>query len=790
MFANYLKIAFRNILRNKTYSFINIVGLAVGMAACVLIIAHVRGDLLWDGFHEKSDQTYRVLRHYTNDPSIPDGSPFCYPAVVPAMKADFADVKYASRYFGFSVDVTVDSEKYNVPYSFHVDPDFLKMFSFPLSHGDANTALDSPDGVVISQTVSKRFFGEDNPIGKTLIVEGEEKIVTGILAELPAETHLKHEILLPFVDLTKGNEANYNSWGWYNFYSYVQLVDGVSKEDMEAQFHDVFQKYLNDENQFFTLQPLADIHLKSGSLRHDFLNYGSGNLATVYSLLGIAIVILLIATINFMNLATARSTTRAREVGLRKTIGARRGDLVFQFIGESVVLSLIAMVFASFIVELAEPAFENLSGRPVSVDIFDFGFFTFGTLGLSLFVGILSGLYPAFVLSRFQPVTVMKSSFHSTGKASWLRRGLVVLQYSISILLIISTIIIYQQLNYFQSKDLGFERADVLVVRIPAGYKKNEAEYNLRLAQIPGIETVSSTSGAPGTLMGTFGGMPEGSDEEWAPDFYCVDENTLETFGFEMAKGRFFSSDFPSDVFSKEHASVVLNEKACLSLGWDDPIGKTIDFGDTKAIVIGVVKDFHSMSLHHEIGPLVLFNYQNYKSRICMRFTTNDLQGFIKTFEAEWSEMFPDNLLSRSFFNETLEYTYQEEVRQANVLSVFSGIAIIIASLGLLGLAIFATNRRKKELCIRKILGASTRSLLGLVTKEFVLLVLVANLIAWPIGYYLMTNWLNVFAYRMSIEWWIFPFAGLVALFIALFSVGFQAWRATLDNPTDNLRQN
>ncbi len=794
MLRNYLTIAIRTLFRQKGYSALNIIGLAIGMSACLLITSFLREDILWDSFHKNSDNIYRVSQSLNFSGVEPHSIAFTGYPIAETMKEDLPEVVDAVRYRPVYSKIFSNEDvrimQRNIVY---VDSTFLQIFSFPLLHGDASTVLSTPNSVVIKESVAKKYFGEEDPIGQTLLLEDQfEVIVTGILDKFPAQSHLYFDVLLPIAAITthKPGEGTEN-WGNNTLASYIQLPDKNSLVTLEEKLPEFFLSHRDMTGVEYFLEPLSDIHLSSTNVKYA-INYGQSSLKSVYTISIIALFLLLIAIINYMNLSTARSVRRAREVGMRKVVGANRWNIILQFLGESLILTIFAMTLAVITAKLVEPYFGELAGRAVVFDPFDGSFGTYSVISLTLITAIISGIYPAFVLSSFKPISVLKGSIESKSSGVWFRRGLVVLQFVTSITLIIGIGVIFRQMNYTKNKDLGYDKDHILGINVSdETFWDRYDDFRDRFLNIPGVINVSRANRTPMFGGGQTGVRIDGFDDDWLIAYYLCDENQIETMGMEMAEGRFFSKDFPTDVAqfdTSNSGALVVNQTAVRKLGWENPIGKEMAVWGKTFPIIGVVRDFHFATLNDDIEPLFFVNTHYEQHYLTIRFNNEDLPAFVENVEAIWDEIMPEVAFNHFFMNEFFNQHYSVELRLSTILKIFSVLTIFIACLGLVGLASYATLRRTKEISVRKVLGASVPQILTLVTKEFAILVVVANLISWPIAYYMMSKWLETFAYKLPIAWWIFPLAGIAALFIALISTAWQAWRAALTNPSQALR--
>ena len=799
MISNFFKIAIRNLLRSKGYSFINIIGLAIGMACCAMILLFVRDELQYDRYHENADRIYRINEIVGEEGRGERSASNPFP-VGPTLLFDYPEYVEASvRFFNFqapTLAVSAGDRKFNEKRLFFVDSTLFEVFSYSLLQGDPSTALAQPNSVVLTRDMARKYFDDENPIGNVLTFEGKHDLqVTGILADLPPQSHFQFDFLVSFSSLHGIYDGIVpNGWYWNPCWTYVLLRDGVDAAALEAEMPAFIQKYFPQVIKHETtllLQPLTDIHLRS---RLDFEIEPNGDVAYVYIFSGIALFILLIACINYMNLATARSANRSREIGVRKVLGAHRSQLIRQFLAESLLMSFLSVLIAIGLMELLLPLFNSYAGKTLALNLLTdlpamAGFFLIGAI-----VGVVSGVYPALFLSSFQPVRVLKKWTRTNPKHGGLRQVLVVAQFAISIVLIIGTVVATDQLSYMQQANLGFEKEQVVMVpmaRTPV-IARYEA-FKSVLQQGPGIVSVTATEDVLGVAYQTATYVPQGFPEPRQFARLNVCENFTKTFGIEMAAGRDYSDLIPTDKVE----SVVINEAMVRYVGWSSPegaIGKTMNGGTPPVKIIGVVKDFHFASLHQPVAPFVLELPNNpgghafFIKYLAVRIRPNTVAETLAFLERTWNEFAPERPFEYFFLDQNLDRLYRAEEALGNVATAFSVLAIFIACLGLFGLAAFMSEQRTKEIGIRKVMGASVASVVGLLSREFLKLVLLANLLAWPLGYFGMNAWLQDFAYRIDLRPMTFILAGGVALLVALLTVSYQAIRAARSNPVEALQ--
>ncbi|MGD8536202.1 MAG: ABC transporter permease [Candidatus Aminicenantes bacterium] len=783
MFRNYLKIALRNIKRHKGYSFINIVGLAVGMACCILILLWVQDELSYDRFHKNADDIYRVLQ----DINFADHSTtwaITQGPLGPSLKEDFPEIIDATRITGRGFRLTYNEKSYDEGVSM-ADGSILKMFTFPLVKGDPATALSDPFSIVLTEELAEKYFGDDDPIGKTIKADNKWDFqVTGVMKNVPHNSHLQFDFLIPFIF---GRELNYtvDRWGNSQFRTYVQLPKGTAAQDVILKISGyLFEKPTIEKDARLNLQPLTRIHLYS-NYEYDSA-HGDIIYVTLFSI--IAFFILLIACINFMNLATARSGNRAKEVGMRKVSGAHKTDIIKQFYGESMLLAFIALLLAVVLVWILLPAFNNLAAKELSLDIPGNLSILLGLLCIATLTGIIAGSYPAFFLSAFQPVMVLKGLRLSGLKGSLFRKILVVFQFSLTILLIICTIGVYNQLNYMRNRKLGYDKEYMIYFGMRGEMREKFDSVKNELLQNPNILGVTASSNVP-TYGYTFSNSlwrweGQNPDEETLMRAVFIDIDYFKTFGMEIAEGRSFSKEFPTDATE----AIMVNEEAVKAMGMESPIGKRLSIQDENFKIIGVVKNYHFRSLQQEIDPLILLYYPQRCRVLFARLKSEQIPQTIGYIENVFKRFAPSYPFNYYFLDEALDRLYRSEQRIGTLFRYFSILAILISCLGLLGLASFMAEQRTKEIGIRKVLGATASNIVALLSKEFTKWVIVANIVAWPVAYFALNKWLQSYAYKTNVALWSFVLSGALALLIALVTVSYQSIKAALANPADSLR--
>ncbi len=784
MFKNSILITLRNIKRHKGHSFINILGLSIGLACCILIFLWVHHELSFDRFHANAHRIFRVVEMQEQS-----GEPFpvaVTPAALgPGMLQDFPEVINFTRFqtYGFGyINIGEDKFKANITLA---DPNFFEMFTFPIIAGDKETMFDELLNVVISEEMAHKFFGDENPIGKTLQVNTSTILnVTGVFHNVADNSHLKFDYVVAF-EVLKNFGGNLESWGSNSYYTYIQLEENVDW----IEFDEKIEGYLAAHDVGYpvklNLQPLTDIHLHSHYVA-DIGGHGDILYVRLFSL--IALFVLVIACINFMNLATARAENRAREVGIKKVVGSQKNTLVRQFLGEAIILSLISLFFSIVIVELLLPLFNNIAGKELSFFSGQDPLIYVFLFAVTLFTGIFAGSYPAFVLSSFKPINVLKGILKAGKKGVLFRRILVILQFVITIILIIGTIIVFKQVQFVHNKELGYTKEQVLNFSFRDQTSENYTTLKHELLKLPQVINVSRGSAYPYSIVNSGYGYDwrtKQDDERVLVHQLRVDYDFFKTLDIELAEGRAFSPDMPTD-----SSAIIVNETAVALMGFDDPLSEQVTdhYQNNKPYnIIGVVKDFHFKKLQTEIEPLFIsLSSQAYVSFV--RLSTEDIDGTLAQIKNIWNDINPDTPLEYSFMDETYGNLYRAEKRMLTIFNYFTIMAILISCLGLFGLISYMTARRTREIGIRKVMGASVKNIVLLLTEESVKWVLIANVLAWPIAYLAMSRWLNTFVYKIPFHITYFIFAGILSLLIAIITISFQTLRAALRNPSESMR--
>jgi putative ABC transport system permease protein len=785
MLFNYLKIALRNLMRHKVFSLINIFGLALGMTCCILILLWVKDELSFDRFHKNAGQLVKVVcvQHYPGaDDLYVDSGPG---VLVPSMEKELPEVERGVRVAWDEEELFSVGDKAIKVNGAYADTTFFKAFTFPLIYGDAATALSQPGSVVISDSVAMKFFGTTNALGKVFKVNNLESYkVTGIAQKVPGNSTIQFDFVKPMADYLKKNEW-LGDWDNYGVPSFIQLKPGTNLEEFNKKIkHYPTQAGRGKRDIDMFVQPFTDMHLYS-----DFRNGRTDSGAIMYVRLFsvVAGFILLIACINFMNLATARSAKRAKEVGVRKAIGAGKMQLIGQFLVESILIAFLALIVAINLIGLLLPAFNRLTEKAVTLDLTNLNLILL-LLCVALFTGILSGSYPAFFLSSFNPVKVLKGTVKYSNAAALFRKGLVVFQFVLSALLIVCTLVVYLQLHFIRSKDIGLQRENVVYVPIEGDLGKNYDVVKQELLREPAITAVSASSQnaiqvGNNTPDVDWEGKEPGADV--LIDVMNVDYDVLETFGIKLKEGRTFSKDFGADT-----ANYLINEEAARLMNLKDPVGRPLKLWDMKGQIIGVVKDFQTRKMQQGLKPLIIRVMKNkdFFRYMIVRTAEGKSKEALAVMEQTLHKHNPAFPVEYKFLDAEFEKMYTSEAIMVKLCNYFATIAIFISCLGLFGLALFTAEQRTKEIGIRKVLGATIPGIVFMLSKDFLKLVLLANIIAFPLSWYFMHAWLQEYAYRTELSWWIFAMAGLATMFIALFTVSFQAVKTAIANPVTSLR--
>jgi len=804
MFKNYFTIAWRNMKRHKAYSAINILGLAIGIAACMLILQYVWLELSYENFQEKGDRIYRIQQdRYDSGKLSTQWAAGAY-AVGNSFKEAIPEIEdYVKLVQNGHVTVDVDHQPVKIEKVFFASGSFFNIFSYPLVSGDKNTALKEPYTAAISVSSAKRIFGTTNIVGKRIeLNRNSSYTITTVYNDAPVNTQIKPDILLSYTSFLSMVKANNNdpetAWEWDGCLTYVLLQNGANPKVVEKKFLPIVDKFVGADMKKYNsgvtykLQPLNDIHLYSNYMGEPDTN-GDGK--TVYLLLGIALFIVVIAWVNYINLATARAMTRAREVGVRKAIGSFRTQLIIQFLSEAAVLNGFALIVALAIVILAIPGFNALSGQSISFALFTQVRFWISLTALFITGVFLSGLYPAFVLSGFKPVEVLKGNIGGTKQSSGLRKSLIVFQFATSLFLLIGTVTVYQQIQYMRKQSLGINIDQTLVVSAPivgidSTYLQKMTAFKENLSQYPFVKNATVSTSIPGEpVQWNAGGIKlVGADDSKQKQYRVigVDYDYLKTYDLKLIAGRIFSKSFGTD-----KSAVVFNRKGIEQLGFNNPeeaLNKRIDFWGAQYTIVGVTENFHQQSLREAYEPLILRLIPDVNGYLSVKTEASQAAKTVELVKAQWNSFFPGNTFEYFFLDDHFNYQYRADQRFGQVFGIFTSLAILVACMGLFGLASFTTLQRSKEIGIRKVLGSSVTNILKLLYREFATLLLIAFVIATPIAWIITSNWLQSYAFRINVHWLYFVIPFTLMILIALITVSFQSIKAAVANPVKSLR--
>lgn len=781
MLKNYFKIAIRNLSRQKVFSAINIIGLAIGLACGILLSLWIFDELSFDKFHENGDNIYRILENQSYS------SQNMQVAVTPvplaeSIKNDFPEIVWATRYNpGSTQAIKVGDKEFTESFGAFADEDFFKMFSFPIIKGSL-TPISEKHSIVLTEKTATKLFGDEEAVGQNVSIYGLDLQVTAIVKNVPKNSHISFGYILPFQIMVDRNPT-IDNWFSNSIYTYIQLADNTSFEQMSEKIKNYLKEQSEGASSELYLQPITKTYLHSVGLVADYGGMGDFRYIILFGIISVFIII--ISSVNFISLSTARYTKRAKEVGLRKVVGSQRSQLILQFLGESMILLLIALGFALVLAELCLPAFNNIATKELSLMYLLNPTMLSGLVVFVLLIGFLTGIYPAFLLSSFKPVTALKGSQISGSKGSLFRKIMVVTQWSLSIILIICTLMISKQLQFMKNKKLGFEKEQIVYTSI-RGFNELDA-LKEELLKHPGVENVSATSKLPHIIMSSSSGAVwdgKDDDETFLVHFNIVDYDFIETFKIEMAEGRSFSQEFSDDT----NFGFLLNEEAIKQMGIEEPVGKKYSIWGMEGQIIGVMKDFHFKSLHNSIEPMMFMIIKDYLEFLVVRIDTTDPVNTISYMEETMSKFDPEKNYEFKFFDERYDTMYRSEQQMGTILKLFTGLAIFIACLGLFGLSTFMTQQRFKEIGIRKVLGANVLNIVVILSKEFTKWVIIANFIACPIAYFIINKLLQNFAYRINMGYKVFGITVISSILIAIVTVSFQTIKAANSNPVEALK--
>ncbi len=791
MIKNHIKIAFRSLLKSKGTSIINVLGLSIGMACCMIIFLFVQNELSYDRFHQKSDNIFRVL---TIDEALGVSSSLVgitLPALGEAMEDQFPEVVNRVRMLTQGRQlINYEQQGFYTQHFAYAEPSLFEVFDFKLIDGDTDAALSAPNTVVFTESMAKRTFGNDDPIGKRVDIGNQTGLeVVAVMKDVTENSHLNFDVIVSMeqADTTSNFAQFLGSWQSISMVTYVELASPDNEEPVKAKMEELIRANNVGDNFKVTLQPLKDAHLKSSGILFENYNLNKTDEGYVYTLAAVGIFVILIASFNFMNLSTARSANRAQEVGVRKVFGAIRKQLINQFMIESVIVSFVSLVLAIGLVTAVGSAVNLPFDDNLAIVFLSNPVWLAGALAFTLLLGLFSGSYPALLLSAYNPISILRGSFKTSSKGVILRKGLVIFQFTISIVMIIGTTIVYDQLQLLRNADKGFDTEQIVTLNIGApGLQQSIPVLKNKLEQNPAITATARTGGMPGRTFGRRGVVPEGASQEdtWIVSVLNFDESYVELMGMEVAEGRMFDRDIQTD----QQEAILINEAMAKELAWDDPVGKKIGFGQNQRTIIGVVKDFHFASMRFKIEPLAMFFTPNGGGNLAVKFNAANVSQTMDFVQKAWNEVYPNSPIEYRFFDEEFGQQYESDERFGRLVFSFTWLAIFIACLGLFGLSAFTAEQKTKEIGVRKVLGASISGIVVLLSKQFTKLIIVAMVLASPLAYFMMDTWLNDFAYRVDINWFWFLVSAVAALLIALLTVTFQSVKAAMINPARSLR--
>ncbi len=797
MFKNYFKIAWRNLFKNKTFTILNLGGLAISFAACIVIFCWVSDELSYDTAGTNADNVFRIALTLQSKGQPDKQFAVTAAPLAPVLVKDFPEIDKATRFEFYGALINVKSNHFFSDKFLFADSTFFEVFGFPMIAGNPHTALEGSNSAVITESLAKKYFGNENPIGKIITCNDTILLkVTGVAKDIPANSHFYFDIVTSMNVLQQNNIDNRTNWWNDDYYTYISLKDKHAATALNAKITNIMDKYNAVDNAamgingLHFLQPLKSIHLYS-NLRNEI--NANGNITALRIFIAIAIFLLIVACINYINLTTATSFKRAKEIGVRKVAGAALRQLITQFLCESVLLTLTALLLAVSLAQLSIPLFNKIADTQISLS----AHLSFGVILIlflfSIVLGMIAGIYPAFYLSNVKPVKVFKNLREKKDGLFSLRKALVVFQFTLSVLLIIATIVALQQLHFMQSQNLGFNKEQVLAVPLHMQTESFQKEIiKNEFKKDAGVAMVTTSSSTPGKTLNNIVTLPEGvpQNAQQSMSTLIVDYDFIDTYKLQMAAGRAFSKNYPTD-----SSAFIINEAAVKEIGWGNPqnaIGKGFEWGlGKKGKIIGVVKDFHYNSLQQKVVPVVIHImplYSGWYGYISVRLNTKDARQTINTLQKTWKQFLPGHPFEYYFLDEDYNKQYQTEQRLGNLSIIFSVLTIFISCLGLFGLVMVAVSQRTKEIGVRKVLGASVAGITALISKEFLKLVIIAIVITTPVAWWLMHEWLQQFAYRVQIGWWVFLIAGLLSTLIALITISFQAVKAAIANPVKSLR--
>jgi putative ABC transport system permease protein len=796
MLRNYLKVILRNIRERKIYSLISITSLTIGLSCSMMILLFIRYEFSFDKFHEDASHIFRVLREQQGEGTLWNSSEHPLAA---ALKKDFPEVVKATRVKKNDEVGVVESgtQSFYEEGIYFADQDFLDIFSFPLRSGERSTALKEPFSVLLTQEMAEKYFGDENPMGKTIKIKewySQKKYdykVSGVLKNIPKNSHFTFDFLISYntlYSLKKGGKNSVETWSYFEPKTYIKLNTQADPRGLEEKFPAFLKRYKGEsaKSEIMHLQPLTDIHL-GGNVKFELET--NSDMRIIYMFSAIAFFILIIACLNYINLSVAQSSKRAVEVGMRKVVGAGKSQLIRQFLGESLIFSVFAFLISLVVIDLVLPIFNSLMERDLTLDLLNNLDLLFIFLGITFFMGLLSGSYPAFLVSSFQPAQIIKGNLKiGSKKSAVFRNSLVVVQFAISIILLIGTFVIHEQLHYIHNKNLGFDKEQIITVyTMDQNLKRNPESFKMELLKNPDILGVSASLDLPTTIRRSLSieWIEQGRKRDSEMNFTFVDYDYFDVYDIKIEKGRTFSAEFPTD----QKQAVVLNRTAAKDLGWDDPIGRKLLVQGREWTIIGVVDDFHYQSLHWKIDPLVFIFYKGRgMDYFSIKISPDNIPGTLDAIEEQWKKFSPEFPFQFTFLDERIDRIYRAEERLGTSFNIFSFLTLAVACMGLFGLTSFLLEQKRKEISIRKILGADSKRIIFLLSKEYMKCLIIAVVVAWPIGYLVMNKWLQNFVYRTSIGIENFVLSGLLAFIFAFLTVSYHSMKAVANDPVDSLR--
>ena len=790
MLRNYFKTSLRYLQNHKAYSLINLSGLALGMCVCFFALVYVDFELSYDTHHEKADRIYRVV----TDVQTSTGTTYesSHGPLVATIRESFPEVEAATHIFLDYLIIQKDNAIYNEEKIAYADSSLFSVFTFPLIRGNSKDILNAAGNIVLSETAARKYFGEDDPVGQTLLINGKDPAyVTGVMKDMPYNSHFRVDVLVSKATL---GESWMHNWKRFFFYTYVLLPEKYNPDLLAAKLPAVIGKHVDQQEAKYTwsLEPLKSVYLSGKARGSRTGSILTGNITNVYIFGVIAVFVLLIAGFNFVNLTTAFSMQRVKEISVRKVLGGARFQLVLQFLVDAVLISLIAFVLALCLCFLLLPFFNEVAGKIITTTVFDHIGYILVLLATAGAIGLLSGIYPAFFLSGFKPIKGLKGRFVTGTQGALLRKGLVVAQFSISVILIVATIVVYSQLHFMQNQELGFKKDHQVVIDFQFDNRiiSRQEAVRQQLADIPQVEQVSLSSSIPGKANHQFPVRIENKDgniQEFQSDTYYVDYDFLQQYEIGIIAGRSFSKQFAFD--STE--AMIINEAAVHSLGYthsQEAIGKNFQQLGRRGTIVGVISDFHFHSVREKVRPLTLLASKSFLTFLTLTISSQDVPSTIKKIESTWQQLVPGFPLTYFFSDEAYNMQYASEQRFGKLFICFATLAILISCLGLVGLSAFSIAQRTKEIGVRKVLGSSEAGIVTLLSKDFFKLIVIAFVIAAPLAWLGMNQWLEVFAYRITIAWWMYAMAGAIVLLVAFITISFQTLRAAMANPVKSLR--